>query len=178
MAPQRTPQDEWSWTLVPVPGGRRRSAGRRHPEHPDAKPRTNSPHAPPPPAGEHVCIQKSRVSHQAGQEIGGFVKTREISSDLWICRRQHLYRAPFPSAHSGVGGDCNHTPTDPSHTMLVGYGLASSTRLNGVSVARRKRPNPASDMTSPSRASPAWAPSPSPTSCASELGVHRKVEPA
>ncbi len=72
----------------------------------------------------------------------------------------------------------SYEPTDPSHTMLVGYGRASSTRLNGVSVARRKWLYPASDMTWPRRASPAWAPSPSPTSCASELGVHRKVEPA
>ena len=49
------------------------------------------------------------------------------------------------------------------------YGRASSTRLNGVSVARRKRVKPASSSTSRRRASPACAPSAAPTSWASEL---------
>ena len=56
------------------------------------------------------------------------------------------------------------------------HGLASNTRLNGVSAARRKRLNPPAETTSRIRASPAWAPSASPTSCESEAGVQRNVE--
>src|ERR1700733_2740233 len=56
------------------------------------------------------------------------------------------------------------------------YGRASNTMLNGVSAARRKRVKPAAVTTSLIRASPAWAPSASPTSCDSEAGVHSSVE--
>ena len=58
------------------------------------------------------------------------------------------------------------------------YGRASSTRLNGVSVARRNRVNPASSATARSRSSPAWAPRASPTSWSSEDGVQITVEAA
>ena len=58
------------------------------------------------------------------------------------------------------------------------YGRASSTRLNGVSAARRTRVKPAVPSTSRRRASPAWAPSARPTSWESELGVHSSVENA
>ena len=43
--------------------------------------------------------------------------------------------------------------------------------FSGVSVARRKCVKPASSNTARSRASPAWAPRPRPTSCDSEFGV-------
>jgi hypothetical protein len=43
--------------------------------------------------------------------------------------------------------------------------------LNGVSAARRNRLKPAAVTTSLILASPAWAPSASPTSCDSEAGV-------
>ncbi len=56
------------------------------------------------------------------------------------------------------------------------YGRASSTILNGVSAARRTRVNPAPFRILESRPSPACAPSPSPTSCESEAGVHNIVE--
>ena len=56
------------------------------------------------------------------------------------------------------------------------HGRASRTRLKGVSVARRKRENPASVTTSRSRASPACAPSAGPTSCDSEAGMQSSVE--
>ena len=49
--------------------------------------------------------------------------------------------------------------------------FASRMRLSGVSAARRNRVKPACSKTSRRRASPAWAPSPSPTSCDSEFGV-------
>jgi hypothetical protein len=58
----------------------------------------------------------------------------------------------------------------------AGYGLASNTALNGVSLARRKRVRPARVTTSRIAASPAWAPSASPTSCDSDAGVHSRVE--
>jgi TfoX/Sxy family transcriptional regulator of competence genes len=58
----------------------------------------------------------------------------------------------------------------------LGYGLASRIMLNGVSVARRTRVKPPCLMTSASRASPAWAPSARPTSCASDAGVQTTVD--
>lgn len=60
----------------------------------------------------------------------------------------------------------------------VPYFLASRIRLNGVSAARRKRVNPASLNTSRRRGSPACAPSASPTSWDSELGVQIMLEAA
>ena len=56
------------------------------------------------------------------------------------------------------------------------HGLASRMRLNGVSVARRTRLNPASRSTAASRRSPACAPSPRPTSWASDPGVQITVD--
>ena len=58
------------------------------------------------------------------------------------------------------------------------YLRASRIRLNGVSVARRKRLNPASANTSRRRASPACAPRPSPTSWDSEFGVQTMLDAA
>ena len=55
-------------------------------------------------------------------------------------------------------------------------GLASYTTLNGVSVARRNRVNPAAVTTSRMRASPACAPRHNPTSCEREQGVQSRVE--
>jgi hypothetical protein len=57
-------------------------------------------------------------------------------------------------------------------------GRASKTMLNGVSATRRNRLNPASVTISRMRASPACAPSASPTAWESEHGVHSKVEKA
>src|SRR6476619_2007634 len=56
------------------------------------------------------------------------------------------------------------------------YGFASKTRLNGVSAARRKCVKPPLVTTSRIRASPACAPSASPTSWDSEAGVQSSVE--
>ena len=53
---------------------------------------------------------------------------------------------------------------------------ASSTRLNGVCVARRNRLNPALPNTSASRRSPACAPRARPTSSDSECAQHRVVD--
>jgi hypothetical protein len=48
--------------------------------------------------------------------------------------------------------------------------------LNGVSVARRTRVNPASRSTMPRWSSPACAPSPRPTSYASDAGAQITVD--
>jgi len=56
------------------------------------------------------------------------------------------------------------------------YGLASSTRLNGVWAARRKLVKPPSLTTWRKRASPACAPKARPTSWASEAGVQISVD--
>jgi hypothetical protein len=56
------------------------------------------------------------------------------------------------------------------------YGLASKMMLNGVSVARRTWLNPASRSRIASWRSPACAPSPRPTSWASEPGVQMTVD--
>ena len=58
------------------------------------------------------------------------------------------------------------------------YSRASSTILNGVSVARRTVLNPPDVIISRNFFSPAWAPSPAPTSWASEVGKQIMVEPA
>ena len=55
-------------------------------------------------------------------------------------------------------------------------GRISNTWLKGVSAARRKLVKPAAVATSRSLASPACAPSASPTSCDSALGTHSSVE--
>ena len=62
--------------------------------------------------------------------------------------------------------------SEPSHLR------ASSTRLNGVSVARRKLLKPACKKTLRSLSSPACAPKPSPTSWDNEFGVQINVEAA
>ena len=59
----------------------------------------------------------------------------------------------------------------------VGQGRASKTRLNGVSVARRKRLNPASPMILASCASGTWLPRAYPPACACAPGVQMNVDP-
>ena len=53
---------------------------------------------------------------------------------------------------------------------------ASSTRLSGVSAARRTAPKPPARSTSARRASPAWVPSPARPGCESDPGVHTSVD--
>jgi hypothetical protein len=57
-----------------------------------------------------------------------------------------------------------------------GQGRASYTRLNGVSATRRNCVKPPAVTTSRILASPACAPSASPTSWESDAGVHNRVE--
>lgn len=59
---------------------------------------------------------------------------------------------------------------------MAAYGLASRTKLNGVSVALLNLENPPAVMTSPRRFSPAWAPKPKPTSCERDAGVQIIVD--
>jgi len=63
-----------------------------------------------------------------------------------------------------------------SGTCPTVYGLASKTRLKGVSAARRKCEKPPLVTTSRMRFSPACAPRASPTSCAFDAGVQSIVE--
>src|SRR6185437_14203858 len=72
-------------------------------------------------------------------------------------------------AHGGIPGSCL--------TDYGAHGRASSTRLKGVSAARRTRLKPPSPKTSVRRCSPAWAPSARPTSWLKEAGVQSIVEP-
>ena len=74
-------------------------------------------------------------------------------------------RAPRPAV----------APAAPTR-VAVRYGRTSSTRLNGVSVARRKRVKPPAVTTSRNRASPAWAPSARPTSWSRDAGVQTSVD--
>ena len=68
-------------------------------------------------------------------------------------------------------------PRHVSRTSETGaYARASSTMLNGPSVARRTRVKPPSRITSVSFVSPAWAPRPSPTSWSSDVGTQIMVE--
>src|SRR5690606_12815717 len=56
-------------------------------------------------------------------------------------------------------------------------GRASKIRLNGLAVARRKLPKPASSKIAARRLSAAWAPSAMPTSSDSECGQQIAVDP-
>ena len=78
------------------------------------------------------------------------------------------YRPSGFRAHGGTGS------CPPVHGT---HGRASSTRLKGVSAARRTRLKPPSPKTSVRRCSPAWAPSAKPTSWLKEAGVQSIVEP-
>jgi hypothetical protein len=81
--------------------------------------------------------------------------------------------APRTVSHQERGfspGPFLHTPQSNSF-QLNPYPRASNTILNGVSVALRKCVNPPPRATFSSRAGPACAPNPNPTSCASEQGT-------
>ncbi len=65
---------------------------------------------------------------------------------------------------------------DGGRALLGDQGLASSTKLTGVSAARRNRVNPAPVATSRSLASPACAPSARAPSWSSAFGVQSSVE--
>ena len=102
---------------------------------------------------------------------------RRLAQHLGNIVRAATYRAAVrrhPEGHPADPAD-RRGPRDP---LTCPQGRASSTRLNGVSVARRKRPNPASAAIAPSRCWPACAPRPSATGWSSDDGVHTSVEAA
>ena len=71
----------------------------------------------------------------------------------------------------------NRRQTPPEQTSgTISQTLASSTILNGPSVARRTLENPPERITSDNFASPAWAPSPSATSWSREVGTQIMVD--
>ena len=84
-----------------------------------------------------------------------------------------IARTEFTRSGDGFGGG-----VDRPLRIFVRQGRASSTRLKGVSAARRNRVKPASVATFFKRASPAWAPSAVPTSCDREFGVQSIVDAA
>ena len=73
--------------------------------------------------------------------------------------------------HERVGRSARTAPRPRAR-----QGRASSTRLKGVSAARRTRSKPPASRTARSRRSPAWAPRQAPTSCARDAGVQISVE--
>ncbi|MFT5291026.1 MAG: hypothetical protein ACI82F_003102 [Planctomycetota bacterium] len=99
------------------------------------------------------------------------------SGGLWIVSSARLGSSMRRPGYRPVGIDSYsiHAPIPGSTSSERPQGRDSSTRLNGVSVARRWRLNPASLMILASRASPAWAPSAGP-SRASEQGTQSMVE--
>ena len=101
--------------------------------------------------------QDDRLAGAVGLPPDAHAVALEVSLGVRRARRRPGVRPPHP-------------PT------LTAYGRASYTWLNGVSATRRKRVNPPASTTSRMRASPAWAPRASPTSCDSDAGVHRSVE--
>jgi hypothetical protein len=114
--------------------------------------------------------------HRDDARISGSVATIEFEA-VGARTRDEIDARPTPDkdavpARKPQAG----TALPPRVRRQPNYGLASSTRLNGVSVARRKRVNPPSVITSRSRDSPAWAPSARPTSWSREAGVHTSVE--
>src|SRR3982074_421380 len=84
-------------------------------------------------------------------------------------------RVPHPSRIlRWVGSQNSREPRRRCRRLF--YPLASNTILNGVSAALRKCVNPPPRTTFSNLAGPACAPSPSPTSCASEQGTHTVAE--
>lgn len=139
-------------------------------------------------SGSGQALQRPpSAAHSTGPIVNGIATTRSkpcqlalpphgVSGKRTPCPRfcpnfalltNGVYRAP-PGQGPAIAA-CN----GPAR-----YGRASRIRLNGVSVARRKRVNPPAVTTCRSRSSPAWAPSANPTSCDSDAGVQIIVDAA
>ena len=100
-----------------------------------------------------------------------------VSASVSFGDRKILFVNP---AHCGVhqiDGRDERVPSARTTARTRSYGRASSTMLKGPCAARRTwRKPPPSFSTSVNFASPAWAPRPSPTSCASDVGTQIMVE--
>lgn len=135
-------------------------------------PRPHSRRAPRLPCGHpRETIRKSSLRKSTGRRPAG----------PWMAFREVI--TPAPNTPSPVRK--RHPGAPPAYSTVsrktgdtVTYGFASSTRLNGVSAARRNRVKPPAVATSRRRASPAWAPRAAPTSCEREFGTHIIVDPA
>jgi hypothetical protein len=84
---------------------------------------------------------------------------------------------PWAEGSQAFGLKANAGPADDDG-IAASHGFASMIKLNGVLVAVRKRLKPAEVTTSRSRFSPAWAPSPKPTSWLSDAGTQSIVDAA
>lgn len=112
------------------------------------------------------------------------IRTHRPIMQTWLKPREKIFSTAKTiflsrSSHSHLTAKMKnrrgqYTPSG-SH-IKEDQGLASSIKLRGVSVARRKRVNPPDVTTSLRRASPAWVPRAVPTSWLSEAGVHTVVE--
>ena len=132
-------------------------------------------------------IQRARLA-TAGNPIATAIVDRAAALDGRDGDRDGLTAAAAALEDAGlplpVGPDTRLHRRGATSTWRVragddgrdAYGLASRMMLNGVSVARRTWVNPASRSTIASWRSPACAPSPSPTSCASDPGVQMTVD--
>ena len=121
-----------------------------------------------------------RVLARHGARVGGTGQRRGAGGGRSLAPRRSVHRCHRdPGRAEGLVTIGGHEPW-PAHPPISAttQGLASSTRLNGVSVARLNEENPASVKTPRSCASPACAPSASPTSWDRDAGVQRNVDAA
>ena len=123
-------------------------------------------------ARDRESASSSSASERSTTEEAGGWSARRCHTPRRRCGRRRARRIPR-SRDSAPGSAPGALPY---RQCLQGQGLASYTMLKGVSAARRKRVKPPALTTSRIRASPACAPSASPTSCDSEAGVQRSVE--
>ena len=120
------------------------------------------------------------VDLQVGVEPAQFLRDRDIpprvpESDRGREEQRTLRAALRP--HPGMTPARHRRHRSSVHLpMRRCQGRTSKTRLNGVSVALRKRVKPPAAVTSRIRAGPACAPRARPTSWESDAGVHSNVE--
>ena len=123
----------------------------------------------------------ARGRESASSSSASARSTRRKQEDGWRAAAVHLVEGADAVAldvpvEVGVARPGLFRARLPNRQFTQIQGRASYTMLNGVSAARRKRVKPPALTTSRIRASPACAPSASPTSCDSDAGVQRNVE--
>jgi len=135
-----------------------------------------------------IVFRRWTTSKRLGPNFHGGANSRSRRSEYVYRRlpvgqeRGAAVRAPCRSSrtrtgvHAAAPREFDGRPKRISQKTSDLQGLASRTRLKGVSVARRKRRKPPWVTTSRRRASPAWAPRQAPTSCERDAGVQMNVE--
>ena len=115
-------------------------------------------------AGGALAVQIGNARFSPDVRVLGTGEAAAVLCD-YLPSRASSAKAPVPMPNTSARGPGRQ-----------GYGRASYTMLNGVWATRRKLVKPPALMTSPIVASPACAPSASPSSCDSDAGVHSSVE--